>query len=95
MQLKDENIWAIAIGTDTSGDEKHFLVYANLRGFTIASRTFRTHSTLKELTERTVITEISTVFRVDIDRFQLRHQMYGGHGLRADRLAPLPRSGFR
>ena len=74
MPLRDEAIWAIAIGIDPSGDEKHFLVYENLRGFTVTSRTFRTHSTLKKLSESTVISEISAVFRVDIDRFQYREK---------------------
>jgi hypothetical protein len=72
MQLKDEDIWAIAIGRDLSGIERHFLVYTNRRGFSISSRTKGAHSTLKELTENNVREEIAFVHRVNIDRFQYR-----------------------
>jgi hypothetical protein len=72
MQLKDEDLWAIATGKDFSGVERHFLVYANRRGFTITSRTKESHSTLKELTEGNVKEEIALLHRVSIDRFQHR-----------------------
>jgi hypothetical protein len=72
QQLKDEHLWAIAIGADSSGLERHFLIYANRRGFTIRSRTKGTHSTLKELTEDNVREQIAFVHRITIDRFQHR-----------------------
>jgi hypothetical protein len=70
--LKDEDLWAIAIGADSSGFERHFLVYANRRGFTIQSRTKGTHSTLKELTEGNVREEIAFIHRINVNRFQHR-----------------------
>jgi hypothetical protein len=72
MQLKDEDIWAIAIGMDFSGIERHFLVYANRRGFTVRSRTKGMHSTLKELTESNVKEEIAFIHRITVNRFQHR-----------------------
>jgi hypothetical protein len=72
MQLKDEDLWAIAIGPDFSGVERHLLIYANRRGFTIRSRTKGSHSTLKEFTENNVGEEIALLHRVSIDRFQHR-----------------------
>jgi hypothetical protein len=72
MKLKDEDIWAIAIGTDSTGIERYFLVYANRRGFTIRSRTKGTHSTLKELTESNVMEEIALLHRTKVERFQYR-----------------------
>jgi hypothetical protein len=82
QQLKDEDLWAIAIGADSSGFERHFLVYANRRGFTIRSRTKGTHSTLKELTERNVMEEIAFVHRISIDRFQ--HRPRPVHSMRSN-----------
>jgi hypothetical protein len=72
MELKEEDIWAIAIGMDSTGIERHFLVYANRRGFTIESRTKGTHSTLKQLTESNVTEEIALLHRTKIERFKYR-----------------------
>jgi hypothetical protein len=72
QRLKDEDLWAIAIGADSSGLERHFLVYANRRGFTIRSRTKGTHSTLKQLTEGNVREEIAFIHRINVNRFQHR-----------------------
>jgi hypothetical protein len=74
MQLRDENIWAVATGKDLSGIERHFLVYANRRGFTISSRTNGAHTTLKELSEKNVSEEIACLHRINIDRFQYRRR---------------------
>jgi hypothetical protein len=90
MQLKDEDIWAIAIGVDFSGVERHFLVYANRRGFTIRSRTRGTHSTLKELTESNVREEIAFVHRTSIDRFRHRPRLLHSMSSNEPREARLP-----
>ena len=72
MRFRDEELWAIAIGTDPAGVERHFLVYAHRRGFTVRSRTRGAHSTLKELNESNVRDEIALVHRTKIDRFHYR-----------------------
>src|ERR1700730_8431227 len=84
--LRDEDLWAIAIGADSSGFERHFLVYANRRGFTIRSRTKGAHSTLKELTEGNVKEEIAFVHRTSIDRFQ--HRPRPLHSMRSNGETP-------
>jgi hypothetical protein len=70
--LMDDDLWAIATGMDFPGIERHFLVYANRRGFTIRSRAKGTHSTLKELSENNVREEIAFIRRINVNRFQHR-----------------------
>lgn len=72
MQFRDEDLWAVAIGTDPDGMERHFLVYAHRRGFTIRSRTKGAHTTLKELNENNVRDEIALVHRAQIAAFHYR-----------------------
>jgi hypothetical protein len=91
MLLKDEDLWAVAIGPDLSGVERHFLVYANRRGFTIRSRTKGSHSTLKELTEGNVKEEIALLHRVGVERFQ--HRPRPLHSVRPSDNAAHPISG--
>jgi hypothetical protein len=87
MQLKDEDLWAIATGQDLAGIERHFLVHANRRGFTITSRTKGSHSTLKALTEGNVREEIALLHRVTIERFQHRPRPLHSMSLPIDKAA--------
>jgi len=72
VEFRDEDLWAVAVGTDPSGVERHFLVYAHRRGFTIRSRTKGAHTTLKELNENNVRDEIALVHRTQIGAFRYR-----------------------
>ena len=72
MELRDEDLWAIAVGLDPDGSERHFLVYAHRRGFTIRSRTQGAHSSLRELNEANVRDQIALVHRTRIEQFKHR-----------------------
>lgn len=64
-----ERVWGVAIGTDSEGHEKHFVVYSQQRGFAVKGRT-RRYSTLRVLTEQNVAAQIALLHRVKIDRFE-------------------------
>ena len=72
MELRDEDLWAIAVGTDAEGGERHFLVYAHRRGFTIRSRTMGTYCSLRELSEDNVKDQIALLHRTRIEQFKYR-----------------------
>jgi len=72
MELTDDDLWAIAVGVDPDGSERHFLVYAHRRGFTIRSRTRGVHTSLRELNEANVRDQIALLHRTRIEHFKYR-----------------------